>query len=633
MPRFDESFIERVREASDIVQVLSPFVTFKNAGNQLTGLCPFPDHREKTPSFSVSPTKQAFYCFGCKRGGNVFTFLQQVRGMSFPEAVEFLADRAGIPLPENKFDHSSDARLARDEKQVLFKINRIAATHFHHNLKSLKSDHTCRRYLEKRGLAWETVEAFGLGYAPESWDDLVREFQRRNIPIQLVEQLGLIKKRTGGATGTYDVFRNRLIFPIVTVTSEVVGFGGRVLDDAQPKYLNSPESPIFSKGKTFYGFHESSKYARAEDELIVVEGYMDFLGLFQTDIKNVVATLGTALTEDHARVLARTAKSVVLLFDGDAAGLEATERSLPILLSVGLAPKVVQLPPGQDPDEFVRSQGAKALKSLVRDSGDLFLTLLARWMRDFRAIPAEQFALAEKLAPILVRVKEPALAALYLQESAGRMRVEGSWLNGIIARKEGAPKNLPQQSSSQFKLSSSAGVSLVREASNRSHSELPKEEVWLLNLALYSKELLDQIVHAEVIPLFTSELVRKLLVKAVDVSRQHPDKFDSLPSILATTDQGEVDSVASSLVTQFLDRHWLEGRVGNGFLSTDADVNAPKVALEKGRMLTRDCIKKVKDRHLRARAKDLATQLRNEKSPEAIKDFLEAVKTRHSLSK
>lgn len=646
--RFDESFIEKVRESSDLAQILSPYVELKRAGGNLVGLCPFPDHKEKTPSFSVSEAKQAYYCFGCKRGGNVYTFLQQVRGMSFPESVEFLADRAGIPLPVVAANPREEQarRAAKEEKLTFYKINRIAALHFQKNLRELPASHPLKNYLAKRGLRPETIEQFGLGFAPDTWDDLFKELGRHRVPPHVSEQLGLLKKRTSGTAGHYDLFRHRLMFPIVSATSEVIAFGGRVLDDSMPKYLNSPESPLFSKGKTLYGLHESSKFIRTEEEVIVVEGYMDFLALFQVGITNVVATLGTALTDDHAKVLGRLAKSVVVLFDGDSAGIEATERSLSVLLRAGLAPKTVQLPDRKDPDEFIAEKGVESLREMIRSSRDLYLATLARWMQDFKAVPSQQFALAERLGTLLGLVQNPSLRDLYIKESAERLRVTPIWLRGVLQNVQSKnSENTGKQSLGQTKLSSSSSVSTsvaspVRSPENqmarastqfqstpaaknrdsRSEKSIPAEEVWLLNLALSSKELMDRIVQADVVSMMVSDRIRGLLETAVKSYRQSPEKFDSLPAILST------DPENASLVTRFLDRMWFESN------ESAAEVGGLS-GNDKGKAIVEDCIRKVQERHLRARAKELATQLRDEKSPEAMKEFLEAVKARHSLHK
>ncbi len=645
--RFDESFIEKVRESSDLAQILAPYVELKRAGGNLVGLCPFPDHKEKTPSFSVSEAKQAYYCFGCKRGGNVYTFLQQLRGMSFPESVEFLADRAGLPLPVVAASPREEQarRAAKEEKLTYYKINRIAALHFQKNLRDLPANHSLKNYLAKRGLRPETIDQFGLGFAPETWDDLFKELGRHRLPPQVSEQLGLLKKRTTGTAGHYDLFRHRLMFPIVSATAEVIGFGGRVLDDSMPKYLNSPESPLFSKGKTLYGLHESSKFIRTEEEVIVVEGYMDFLALFQVGITNVVATLGTALTDEHARVLGRLAKSVVVLFDGDSAGIEATERSLAVLLRAGLAPKTVQLPDKKDPDEFVAENGVEALRELIRSGRDLYLATLARWMKDFKAVPSQQFAIAEQLGSLLGLVRNSSLRELYIKESAERLRVTPIWLREVLHNQQSKNSdNSGKQSLGQTKPSSNFGVgsyghtsgnqmarastqfhsqnnisTTAKSRDSRSEKAIPAEEIWLLNLGLSSQTLMDQIVQADVTSMMVSDRIRGLLETAVKVYRQSPEKFDSLPAILST------DPDNASLVTRFLDRQWFESNedVGAGGLSRS----------EKSKSIVEDCIRKVQERHLRARAKELATQLRDEKSPEAIRDFLEAVKARHSLQK
>ncbi|MGZ3723325.1 MAG: DNA primase, partial [Bdellovibrionales bacterium] len=309
--KFPQEFIDRVREATDIVPLVSQYVQLRRTGGNHQGLCPF--HNEKSPSFSVSEDKQVYYCFGCKASGNVITFVQNYQGLTFPETIEYLARRASIALPAT----SEQGDPAREMRNTFFKINALAANFYHQEYKKLPEGHEVKKYFASRGLTEELAEMYKLGYAPEAWSDLTHFFESKRVPVAPSEQLGLIKRRSGEkSNGHYDLFRHRVMFPIFSPTGSCVGFGGRVLSkDQQPKYLNSPDSPVFHKGKVFYGLDHSAKFIRTEDEAIVVEGYMDWLALAKVSVNNIVATLGTALTVDHAKLIKRYTNKVLLLFD------------------------------------------------------------------------------------------------------------------------------------------------------------------------------------------------------------------------------------------------------------------------------------------------------------------------------
>jgi DNA primase len=287
--RFTQDFIDKVREANNIVEIIGQYTELKRAGARLMGRCPFPDHVEKTPSFSVTEDNQLYFCYGCKKGGNIFTFLEAYNGMSFPEAVEHLAKRSGIPMPvaeemKNSSGQGRDQR--RDQRDQLLKVNRAAGVFYHSCLKSEPSESVAQKYLVKRGLTVEIVEKFRLGFAPDDWQGLTHHFAARHVPFNLAEVVGLVKPKKGAPKGDrdraesyFDLFRNRLMFPIFSPTGDVVGFGGRTLGDDIAKYVNSSESPVFHKGRILYGLHETGKFIRAQDEAIVVEGYMDAIAL------------------------------------------------------------------------------------------------------------------------------------------------------------------------------------------------------------------------------------------------------------------------------------------------------------------------------------------------------------------
>ena len=395
--KFEPEFIDKVRDASNLVEYVAQYTELKpSSSGQYMGLCPYPDHNEKTPSFSVSETKQVYFCFGCKKSGNIFTFLQDIKGMGFPEAVKYLAEKAGIPLPKTNLSRAESDSLnrSRDEKGQLKKINRFAAKYFYENLKVSLESSTAKKYVEARGFSEEIIKGFGIGLSDDNWEGLAETLKSKGASLEMASKLGLVKKAKSGSrnkTGYFDMFRGRLMFPILSLSGDVVGFGGRVLSpEDKPKYLNSPETPLFHKGKTLYGLYETAKYIRTADQVLVVEGYTDLLGLYAVGIKNVVATLGTALTTDHAKLLKRLTKNVIVLFDGDRAGQAAAEKSLPILLSEGLHPRGLVLPEGMDPDEFVRKQGKEDLLGRLREASELFYQVMELSFRGFRGGAAEK---------------------------------------------------------------------------------------------------------------------------------------------------------------------------------------------------------------------------------------------------
>ena len=364
---FAPDFIEAVRASSDIVQVVSEYVPLKRAGRRLKGLCPF--HQEKTPSFSVDPDSQLFYCFGCQTGGDIFKFVQVYDKLNFGEAVEVLASRFGVPLPAVQ-------RKSGDDRERVLEINAMALVFFK-NLLAQDTGRGCREYLAKRGLDEQTIERLGIGYAADDWEALRRHLVGKRARTGDVLKAGLVMPRKSGS-GEYDRFRDRLIFPIRDIQGRVVAFGGRALAaDAQPKYINSPETPAYTKGNHLYGLDQARDAIRREGFAIVVEGYMDLAALVQNGFDNVVASLGTAFTPAQARLLSRYTTRVRVSYDGDAAGAQATARSLDMLLQQGFEVHVVELPGGADPDDTIRADGAAEYGRLVREAPE-YLEFLVR---------------------------------------------------------------------------------------------------------------------------------------------------------------------------------------------------------------------------------------------------------------
>ncbi len=352
---FSEEIIQKIKEENDIVDIVSEVVTLKKTGKNYLGRCPF--HNEKTPSFTVSSEKQIYKCFGCGEAGNVISFVMKARNMAFPEAVKLLGEKVGIVVDDA--DSPGKSSATNEKFKRMYDINVQAARYFYTNLKRFKAPY---EYLKGRGITDETIKKFGIGFSLDNWQGIRSYLKQRGFSEEEILELGLTTKNEKG--NIYDRFRNRIIFPVFNVSGRVIGFGGRVLDDSKPKYLNSPETPIFHKGTNPYGLNLAIKNNPART-VIMVEGYMDVISLSQQGVTNVVATLGTALTEGQCKLLKRYIDTVIVSFDSDVAGQNATIRGLEILQKSGFDLKILQIPSGKDPDEFIRSYGREKFLNLI----------------------------------------------------------------------------------------------------------------------------------------------------------------------------------------------------------------------------------------------------------------------------
>ncbi len=589
--RYSPDFIDRVRDANNIVDVISQYTEFKRMGHNLMARCPFPDHAEKTASFSVSESKQVYHCFGCKKSGNIFNFLTNYSAMSFGEAVEYLAKKAAIPLPE-----IDDRPKHEIDKNPLFKLNLRAGSFYKKTFQQLPESHAAKRYLKERGLNAETIETFKIGYAPAEWSELSNHFESVKAPMSEAEKLGLIKKRPN-KTGYFDIYRGRIMFPILSVTGDVVGFGGRVVNEGQPKYLNSSDSPVFRKGRTLYGIFETTKHIRTEDQVLVVEGYMDLLALYQAGIRNVVATLGTALTAEHAKLLKRYTTNVVVLFDGDQAGQEAQERSLSVLLLEGLLPKGVTLPEELDPDEYVQTKGVENFKKLIDRAPELIWLVLLKKMKDFNATEAHKEKITREFAAVLNSVQSESLKELYINEFANRISATPQWvIKSIKLRRNSQSKIVPDE----------------RKTSEKEDEKLIKilnpfkEELILLNLALEDKTIFDEICESGILENFTAPGIKKLFEIMLHEYRHKGTFFDKLTSILCS----KVED--AGVVTGYLDQGYFQG-------------------IDKQKLKS-DCFQRVRDRALKLKAAQLLTEIKVDDDPQKLEQFMNVIKDRKALS-
>lgn len=394
-----------IAEQVDIVAVIGARVPLKQAGRNYKGLCPF--HSEKTPSFTVSTERQAYYCFGCQKGGGVINFMMDYENLDFLSAIETLADQQGIDLTR----YLSQSDEPRKDYSDLYELNRQAARHFYRNM---KHSAPAKEYFKQRGLSDETVFHFGLGYAPDSWNDLTNTLKRQ-FSAEAMDQVGLTATSKGRQ---YDRFRDRVMFPIQDLRKRVIGFGGRVLGDQQPKYLNSPDSAVFNKSYHLYGLFSAKDHSGPDKRLLLVEGYMDVISLYQHGVKNAVASLGTAFTEQQAKLIKRYADSVVILYDGDRAGQQATRRALDIFFAMDFPVYTVTIPGGDDPDTYIVKHGKEAFEAFVRDNlrdGYSYLLNLAKQDLDLEQISGQREYLQQALT-ILSPIKDEMIKRVYLNQ-------------------------------------------------------------------------------------------------------------------------------------------------------------------------------------------------------------------------
>lgn len=428
MPMFSPTFIQDVLERISIVEIVRTHVQLQKKGSTWKGLCPF--HQEKTPSFVVNEARKSFHCFGCSKGGDSISFLREIEGIGFIDAVKELADRAGVPLPKEELSPQEVARASRRDR--LYKANTVACKHFSAVLNG-PDGVEARQYLEERGYDLEFANQHQLGFAPESWDSLTDALRGAGIDSRIGEEAGLLVSKKGGR-GCYDRFRNRLMFPITERGGKVVAFGGRTLGDDPAKYINSPESPIYNKSKVLYGLHEARSAIHRADKVLVVEGYFDVLGLARAGLGYAVAPCGTALTEHQVKALAgHSPREVILLFDSDAAGKKAAMRALPICLQQGLWPSYLAVPDGKDPDDFAREHGAEAVQELLATARPLLDVFVEDTLPGPDDGPQAADQSLEELSPILATLK-PVQQANTIRQVARALAVDVRVVEDMVAR-------------------------------------------------------------------------------------------------------------------------------------------------------------------------------------------------------
>ncbi len=543
--------IQQMRDGFDIYELVSRYVQLKRSGANHVGLCPF--HTEKSPSFSVNPGRQMFKCFGCGVGGDAFEFLMRIEGLSFPEAAQRIAGEMGIDIAERKLSGEEERR--RQECAKLQRVNAIAAEFFHRQLLDSPGAENCRQYLNKRGYGRTSASEYQLGYAPDSWDGLTNHLRQQGVDLDEARTLGLIRSRDKG-DGDYDLFRGRLIFPIHDLSGQIVAFGGRILGEGQPKYINSPESPIYHKGQMLFGLYGARQAIRQAAEVILVEGYFDQLALARAGVENAVATCGTALTAEHAQLIMRYAKRALLLFDNDKAGRSATFKSMDLLLPTGIEASVIELEPGDDPDSFLQKRGKEAFaekRLAARPVVELFMQdQLATASIGASGVSRAAQQVLEKL----VLLPNPLELDLSLKELARRTEIEVDLLREQLEQ----IRRGQQERTARLKRTSglpaapsteSAPVSVPPPESVPAWqkppvaSKLSPADATLLKMMVFQAEVRQQVATQGVEAFFfdplSCRLAEELVTRLQDVAvgqeltrlQQTPEFIERLPPLLA----------------------------------------------------------------------------------------------------
>ncbi len=529
---FSDNTIEQIRSASDIVDVIGSYVPLKRAGANFTALCPF--HKEKSPSFNVNPQRQIFHCFGCHKGGDVFTFVKEYENIPFPDAVRRLAERAKIPLAT---ENSPGQQQSRHIKDSLLQIHEQITQRWQNALATEAGGQIARDYLVKRGVSEEAIKLFRLGYAPDAWDDTVNWAKSKGHELTLVEQGGLILNKEGGSY--YDRFRGRLMFPICDEQGRVIGFSGRVLsgDQKTAKYVNSPETPIFTKGNVFFGLDKSKRALLDAQSAIVCEGQLDLIACFMAGVQNIVAPQGTALTADHARILKRYVDEVVLCFDSDNAGQNAAVRSLDSLLVSGLAIRVAIVPAPHDPDSFIKESGGEAFKQLIAKADGFFDYYLNRLCAtNDLTTDKGRLSVLEAMAEAVHKTGNVVLVDKYAQKTALRLGVSPEAVRAEF-KKAGRIKRATPTPAEQENAAVEAAIAAEADATTVATRPSPPE-YYLLKILLLHEDTVDWI-HAHLDPQWVQHMrVREVVL--VRLGMRGSDEWQGVAALLTQCEAAEL---------------------------------------------------------------------------------------------
>lgn len=535
--RYSDDIIEEVRQKNDIVDVVSQYVRLTRRGSTYFGLCPF--HNEKTPSFSVTPGKQMYYCFGCGAGGNVYNFIMEYENYTFGEALKHLADRAGVELP--KIEYSREVREKAEQRAELLEINKQAAQYYYYQLRT-EGGKIGYQYLSGRGLSEETMRKFGLGYSDKFGGGLYKFLKSKGYSDERLRESGLFN--VDERHGMYDKFWNRVIFPIMDVNNRVIGFGGRVMGDGKPKYLNSPETKIFDKSRNLYGLNIAR--TTRKKYLILCEGYMDVISMHQAGFTNAVASLGTALTSGHASLLKRYTQEVLLLYDSDEAGIRAALRGIPILRDAGVNSRVVNLKPYKDPDEFIKNMGAEAFEERLRQASDSFMFRVSIAESEFSMDePQGQNRFFERCAELLLELKDELERNLYIEAIVKKYRGQYGVSAEDLRKRVNtlALKGTPAENRTQPKTSGGQNKKKKESASDQAQKLML---TWLVTYpGIFDK--VAQYLNAEdfIVPLY-KEVAQMLFRQREEEGQVNPAKL--LNSFTDSEEQREVASLFNATI-------------------------------------------------------------------------------------
>ena len=535
--RYSDDIIEEVRQKNDIVDVVSQYVRLTRRGSTYFGLCPF--HNEKTPSFSVTPGKQMYYCFGCGAGGNVYNFIMEYENYTFGEALKHLADRAGVELP--KIEYSREVREKAEQRAELLEINKQAAQYYYYQLRT-EGGKIGYQYLSGRGLSEETMRKFGLGYSDKFGGGLYTFLKSKGYSDERLRESGLFN--VDERHGMYDKFWNRVIFPIMDVNNRVIGFGGRVMGDGKPKYLNSPETKIFDKSRNLYGLNIAR--TTRKKYLILCEGYMDVISMHQAGFTNAVASLGTALTSGHASLLKRYTQEVLLLYDSDEAGIRAALRGIPILRDAGVSSRVVNLKPYKDPDEFIKNMGAEAFEERLGQASDSFMFRVSIAESEFPMDePQGQNRFFERCAELLLELKDELERNLYIEAIVKKYRGQYGVSAEDLRKRVNtlALKGTPAENRTQPKISGGQNKKKKESASDQAQKLML---TWLVTYpGIFDK--VAQYLNAEdfIVPLY-KEVAQMLFRQREEEGQVNPAKL--LNSFTDSEEQREVASLFNATI-------------------------------------------------------------------------------------
>jgi DNA primase len=558
-----EGKINEIKERVDILDIISGYLSLKKAGGNYKALCPF--HSEKTPSFIVNPEKGIYHCFGCGKGGNVFSFFMEMEGLSFPEAIRSLARKYGIFLPQNSALESKDIK----EKNYLYEINKLAKEFYTYSLLNSKKGGIAREYLKSRGL---------IGFAPYGWDNLFNFLKSKKIRLDFAEKTGLIILNKEGKY--YDRFRKRIIFPIFDLQDRVIAFGGRIIDkdEKNAKYINSPETIIYSKGKSLYGLNFAKNHIIREDQVIMVEGNFDLLSLVEYGIDNIVAPLGTALQKEQIELLKRYTQNFIVIFDGDKAGKKAALNSLEIFLSEGLDPKIMVLPNGYDPDSLIKEIGKEGFVEKIRSSEPLIEFFLKSLIENENITQVSgKVKVIEKAIPFLKRIRNQLTRNLYIQDLAQKLNIKEEF---IIQRLKSESRHL----------------SLINDLNRKDRFKTPEE--FLLKLILKNPEILPNLINYLVLDDFSDEKMQKLLQMILKRS-------------------GEKTSLEPAVIINFIEDDELKNFVAEAILD-GGEFGDDLIKIGK------ECIQKMKLKRLSNEAEKLNIMIKNSSDESKLMELLKS---------